>query len=107
MKKRRDSFLGFHFDYHAKPEYGVQGATLKEENIREICRTLKPDFIQIDCKGHPGWASYPSKIACAACFVSSLAVIFPFCIAISPSTVEDNSLSTALMSNSLFTSAIP
>ncbi len=62
MKKRKDSFLGFHFDYHAKPEYGVQGATLKEENIREICRTLKPDFIQIDCKGHPGWASYPSRI---------------------------------------------
>lgn len=62
MKRREDSFFGLHFDYHAKPEYGVQGATLTEESIRKICRELKPDFIQIDCKGHPGWASYPSKI---------------------------------------------
>ena len=62
MKKRRDSFFGLHFDYHAQPKYGVQGVNLKEEDIREICRALKPDFIQIDCKGHPGWASYPSKI---------------------------------------------
>lgn len=62
MKKRKDSFLGLHFDYHAQPKYGVQGVNLREEDIREICRALKPDFIQIDCKGHPGWASYPSKI---------------------------------------------
>ena len=62
MKKRKDSFFGLHFDYHAQPKYGVQGLNLKEEDVREICRSLKPDFIQIDCKGHPGWASYPSKL---------------------------------------------
>ena len=64
MKKtRKDSFLGIHLDYHAKPEDGkVQGKDLKEEDIRKICKVLKPDFIQIDCKGHPGWASYPTKV---------------------------------------------
>ena len=63
MKKRKDSFLGLHFDFHAQPTDGkVVGSTLREEDIREICRLIKPDFIQIDCKGHPGWASYPSKI---------------------------------------------
>ncbi|MBQ8344723.1 MAG: hypothetical protein IJY42_00455 [Clostridia bacterium] len=62
MKRRKDSFFGLHFDYHAQPKDGIQGKTLREEEIREICRLLKPDFIQIDCKGHPGWASYPSKI---------------------------------------------
>ena len=62
MKTRKDSFFGLHFDYHAQPKYGLQGATLKEDDIREICQKYKPDFIQIDCKGHPGWASYPSKI---------------------------------------------
>lgn len=62
MKTRKESFFGLHFDYHAQPKYGIQGATLKEEDIREICQKYKPDFIQIDCKGHPGWASYPSKI---------------------------------------------
>lgn len=62
MKSRNDSFFGLHFDYHGKPLNGIQGNTLKEEDIRRICREIKPDFIQIDCKGHPGWASYPSKI---------------------------------------------
>ena len=63
MKTRRESFFGIHCDFHAKPsKCDTIGATLREEDIREICRTLKPDFIQIDCKGHPGWASYPSKI---------------------------------------------
>ncbi len=62
MIKRKDSFFGLHFDFHAQPKYGVQGVNLKEEDIRELCRIIKPDFIQIDCKGHPGWASYPSKL---------------------------------------------
>jgi len=60
-KRRKDSFFGLHFDFHAVPENGKVGRTLKEEEIREICTLLKPDFLQIDCKGHPGWASYPTK----------------------------------------------
>lgn len=62
MKKRRDSFFGLHCDYHAQPSYGIQGATLCENEIRNILSVIKPDFIQIDCKGHPGWASYPSEV---------------------------------------------
>lgn len=63
MKKRADSFFGLHFDFHASPAKCTApiGATLKEEDIREICRLLKPDFLQIDCKGHAGWASYPTE----------------------------------------------
>ncbi|MBQ8840199.1 MAG: hypothetical protein IJ004_02640 [Clostridia bacterium] len=62
MKKRKESFWGLHFDFHATPKDGIQGKTLKEEGIRKICHLLKPDFIQIDCKGHPGYTSYPSKL---------------------------------------------
>lgn len=62
MKKRKESFFGLHFDFHARPEYGKQGVTLTEEDIRYICRTFLPDFIQIDCKGHPGYTSYPSSL---------------------------------------------
>ena len=63
MKTRKDSFFGIHCDFHAKPSKSdTIGGGLREEDIREICRTVRPDFIQIDCKGHPGWASYPSKI---------------------------------------------
>ena len=62
MKKRKDSFWGLHFDFHANPKDLEQGKTLCEEDIREICKLLKPDFIQIDSKGHPGWTSFPSKL---------------------------------------------
>ncbi len=61
MKNRRDSFFGIHSDFHARPQEGlVIGATLEEKDIRAICETIRPDFVQIDCKGHPGWASYPT-----------------------------------------------
>ena len=65
VKRRAESFFGLHFDFHATPEKcaGVSvGETLSEDEIREICTLLHPDFIQIDCKGHPGYASYPSKL---------------------------------------------
>lgn len=62
MKRRSDSAFGLHFDFHASPAPGkVIGATLTEDQVREICRSIKPDFIQVDCKGHPGWASYPTE----------------------------------------------
>ena len=61
-KKRKDSFLGIHSDFHATPAFGTVGATLREEEIREVCRLLKPDFWEIDSKGHPGWASYPTAL---------------------------------------------
>ncbi len=63
MKLRRDSFFGLHFDFHANPNDNVTvGETLCEEDIRKICRAIRPDFIQIDCKGHPGWTSYPTSL---------------------------------------------
>lgn len=63
MKRRSDSSFGLHFDFHANPGTGATvGASLKEDDIREICRLIRPDFLQIDCKGHPGWTSYPSKL---------------------------------------------
>ena len=62
-KRRSDCFWGMHSDFHAHPNYGaVVGATLKEEDIRAICEKAKPDFLQIDCKGHPGYASYPTAM---------------------------------------------
>ncbi|MBQ4510068.1 MAG: hypothetical protein II984_05035, partial [Clostridia bacterium] len=62
IKRRSESFFGIHYDFHANPNDPIQGTTLNESDIREICKTVKPDFIQIDCKGHRGWTSYPSKL---------------------------------------------
>jgi len=65
-KRREDCFFGLHFDFHAKPAaegriVPVGGKTTKEM-VYKIIDTVKPDFIQIDCKGHPGWSSYPTKV---------------------------------------------
>lgn len=64
-KKRRDCFLGLHSDFHAhiRDKDIPIGATLNESEICEICEILKPDFIQIACKGHPGYTSYPTSFS--------------------------------------------
>jgi len=60
-----ERYFGLHFDFHASPspdsEANPVGGTLKEDDIREICEKMGIDFLQVDCKGHPGWASYPTK----------------------------------------------
>ena len=62
VKRRSRSFFGLHFDFHASPEKCPEpiGKNTREEDIVEICTKLHPDYIQVDCKGHPGWASYPT-----------------------------------------------
>ena len=64
MKKRRsDCFWGLHSDFHAVPSEGcVIGATMTESDLREIMEIMHPDFVQVDCKGHPGYTSYPSQM---------------------------------------------
>ncbi|HPJ23185.1 MAG TPA: hypothetical protein PLH18_12605, partial [Clostridia bacterium] len=65
-KRREDSFFGLHFDFHAKPaaegEIIPIGLTTTEEMVQHVIDVTEPDFIQIDCKGHPGWTSYPTKL---------------------------------------------
>lgn len=63
MKKRKDSFWGIHCDFHSRPWMGTVGKTLCEDDIRKICKELKLDFWQIDCKGHFGYASYPTEFS--------------------------------------------
>jgi hypothetical protein len=60
--KRADSFLGIHFDFHAGPGNPEIGRNTTPEMIEQIIDAAHPDYIQIDCKGHPGISSYPTKI---------------------------------------------
>ncbi len=30
--------------------------------IEDIIDRVRPDYLQIDCKGHPGLSSYPTKV---------------------------------------------
>lgn len=59
--RRSDCFFGVHFDLHATEDITNAGETLTPEMIDTFLTKVRPDFIQIDCKGHPGISSYPTK----------------------------------------------
>ncbi len=59
--RRADSFLGIHFDFHAGEDCGEIGKNLTREMVESILTRVSPDYIQIDCKGHRGLSSYPTK----------------------------------------------
>jgi len=59
---RAESFLGVHFDFHAGPDCTEVGKNTTREMIENVIRRVRPDYLQIDCKGHPGLSSYPTKV---------------------------------------------
>ena len=60
--KRADSFLGIHFDFHAGEDCTEIGKNTTPAMIENIIDLVRPDYLQIDCKGHPGVSSYPTKV---------------------------------------------
>lgn len=58
---KNERFFGLHFDFHAKADSPV-GETTNAEDIKKYIKEIKPDYIQCDCKGHPGIACYPTKV---------------------------------------------
>jgi len=60
--KRADSFFGIHFDFHALKSDMEIGKTFTPEMIDSFLTIVKPDFVQVDCKGHTGFTSYPTKV---------------------------------------------
>jgi hypothetical protein len=60
--KRAESFLGIHFDFHAGKDCTEIGKNVTREMVERIIDLVHPDFIQCDCKGHPGISSYPTKV---------------------------------------------
>lgn len=57
--------FGLHFDYHAQNNYHI-GENTNIEDIEQYLSDAKPDFVQCDCKGHPGLSSYPTKVGTPA-----------------------------------------
>lgn len=60
--KRADSFYGIHFDFHAGTDCTEIGRNTTPAMVEGILAAAHPDYIQIDCKGHPGLSSYPTKV---------------------------------------------
>jgi hypothetical protein len=60
--RRSESFFGFHFDFHATAKDKEIGKTLTAGMIDSLLAMTHPDYIQVDCKGHAGFSSYPTTI---------------------------------------------
>jgi lysophospholipase L1-like esterase len=60
--KRSESFFGIHFDFHAGRDCTEIGKNTTRAMIENIIQQVHPDYLQIDCKGHPGLSSYPTKV---------------------------------------------
>lgn len=64
--KRKDTFFGLHFDYHANKETKGIGRNFSPEVLERIITEVRPDYIQCDTKGHPGYSSYPTQVGTPA-----------------------------------------
>ena len=62
-KRRAESYFGLHFDFHADKTCTHIGTATTAADIGKLLDTVKPDFVQVDTKGHPGLASYRSRFA--------------------------------------------
>lgn len=64
--RRAESFFGFHFDFHATAIDTDLGKFFDAALLDTFLLRIKPDYIQVDSKGHPGYASYPTDIGYSA-----------------------------------------
>lgn len=61
-----DAFFGLHYDLHPNVHDTELGRETTYEHIRSMLERVGPDFVQYDCKGHPGWAGYPTRVGSAS-----------------------------------------
>lgn len=55
-------FFGIHYDLHANAHDTELGREVTHANLREQLLRVRPDWIQADCKGHPGYTSWPTEV---------------------------------------------
>ena len=58
-------YFGLHFDFHAQNTFEI-GQNTTPEDIAWYIEEAHPDFVQCDCKGHPGNSCYPTRVGKAA-----------------------------------------
>jgi len=64
--KRKDCFLGMHFDLHPSPRDKALGCDVTEEMVEKFLDRVNPDYVQYDYKGHVGYIGYPSEVSTSA-----------------------------------------
>jgi hypothetical protein len=60
--RRDESFFGIHFDLHARQSDDKIGKNVTPQMVTNIIEKVRPDYLQCDCKGHPGISSYPTEV---------------------------------------------
>src|SRR5919202_783407 len=55
-----DAFFGIHYDLHASADDTALGKDLTVDHLVERLARVQPDWVQCDCKGHPGYTSWPT-----------------------------------------------
>ena len=60
------AFFGLHYDLHPNPSDTELGRETTYDHIRAMLEKVQPDFVQYDCKGHPGYTGYPTEVGSAA-----------------------------------------
>jgi hypothetical protein len=65
--KRSEGYIGLHLDFHAFPKDTI-GSNFTESLIDSMLSITRPDYIQVDCKGHPGISSYPTQVGNRAAY---------------------------------------
>ncbi len=63
---RKDAFFGVHFDLHPNAQDTVLGVDVSEEMAAAVLDRVRPDYVQYDCKGHAGYAGYPTMVGWAS-----------------------------------------
>lgn len=58
----RKVFFGLHYDLHARADDTELGAGLTHDHLRNALQRIRPDWVQCDCKGHPGYTSWPTQV---------------------------------------------
>lgn len=61
-KWHENAFFGLHYDLHANKDDTGLGKDLTVEHLVERLRRVQPDWVQCDCKGHPGYTSWPTEV---------------------------------------------
>ncbi len=56
-------YFGLHYDLHAGEKDTELGTRCGEKELIPSLKLMAPDFVQTDCKGHPGYTSWFSRVA--------------------------------------------
>ncbi len=59
---RSKAFFGLHFGLHPNESDTALGMDVTEDMVGRLLARVNPDYVQYDCKGHAGWAGYPTKV---------------------------------------------